>query len=436
MNAKKISIFVFIILVMFFRSKAQDTLTLQQAIEISLKNNYSLSIARNDFEIATNNNNIGNAGMLPKVTISGSQNNNIYDIHQKYQTGETNNLSGAKSNSLNAGIVLDWTIFDGFNMFVSKQKYSELEKMSQVQLKIVVQRTVARVMNLYSSIIQQEKMIQVTLDALKISTERKKIAGEKIKFGSGSQSIYLQAVVDLNADSSKLIQQQAALQTLKSSLNEILARDPSVLYSVTGNLNINNQLIRDSLWIKTEKENPGLLLAEYARNISDISVREYEANWYPKIGVYAGYNFAQSNSEYSTLKSSQTTGPNFGVNASWTIFNGLKNTNNLKNAKIRRENSQLSYDEQILALKTDFYLYFNDYETNLMLIKLESSNVEAARQNVQFAFEKYKLGALSDIDLRTIQLKLIDAEYRLLNAQYKAKIDEIEILAISGGLTL
>ena len=54
---------------------AQETLTIEQAVELALKNNYDIQIAKNDAEIAARNNTVGNAGMLPKVnaTVRDSQ---------------------------------------------------------------------------------------------------------------------------------------------------------------------------------------------------------------------------------------------------------------------------------------------------------------------------------------------------------------------------
>jgi outer membrane protein len=49
--------------------KAQTTplLTLREAVEIALKNNYNIVLAKNNKAIAQNNVTIGNAGFLPSL---------------------------------------------------------------------------------------------------------------------------------------------------------------------------------------------------------------------------------------------------------------------------------------------------------------------------------------------------------------------------------
>jgi outer membrane protein len=57
-----------------------------------------------------------------------------------------------------------------------------------------------------------------------------------------------------------------------------------------------------------------------------------------------------------------------------------------------------------------------------------------AKENVSVAFEKYRLGSISDIDLRETQRKYIDAQYQLILSEFQAKQAEIELKRISGEL--
>ena len=67
-------------------------------------------------------------------------------------------------------------------------------------------------------------------------------------------------------------------------------------------------------------------------------------------------------------------------------------------------------------------------------MKLESVNQAVAKENVDIALEKYKIGSINDIELREIQKKFIEAQYQLLLSEFQAKLAEIELLRISGEL--
>ena len=78
---------------------------------------------------------------------------------------------------------------------------------------------------------------------------------------------------------------------------------------------------------------------------------------------------------------------------------------------------------------------YKDYQANLQLVDLESSNLLLAQENVSIALDQYQLGVINDIDLRAIQLKQVESETNLLIAQFLAKQSEIGLRLISGTLT-
>ena len=70
-----------------FIVSAQPLLTIEDAVSIALKNNYDILVARNDAETAKINNTAGNAGMLPTVAITGSDNYSLSNIDEKLPGG-------------------------------------------------------------------------------------------------------------------------------------------------------------------------------------------------------------------------------------------------------------------------------------------------------------------------------------------------------------
>ena len=86
--------FTLFFIITFFRLYAQENLSLTQAIDIALKNNYSITISKNDVEIATNNNKIGNAGMLPSIDLNGAPSKSINNTRQNNANGLEVNRNG------------------------------------------------------------------------------------------------------------------------------------------------------------------------------------------------------------------------------------------------------------------------------------------------------------------------------------------------------
>ena len=126
-KAMKYNLFFQMILLfaMTFSMQAQEVLTIEQAVKIALENNYEIKISANDLKIDQTNVTVGNAGMLPKVSATVVDNNGIQYISQTRADGNVNSLNNATNNSLNYGVGLGWTIFDGYGMFARFDQLKE-----------------------------------------------------------------------------------------------------------------------------------------------------------------------------------------------------------------------------------------------------------------------------------------------------------------------
>ena len=101
------------------------TYTLKSCLEQGLLNNYSLRIVRNEEQVSKNNATLGNAGYLPTLDLSAGYKGTIDNTETKARaTGETTKDNGVFDQTLDAGINLNWTIFDGFNITAGAQRLS------------------------------------------------------------------------------------------------------------------------------------------------------------------------------------------------------------------------------------------------------------------------------------------------------------------------
>jgi outer membrane protein len=417
-----------------FDIAAQEILTLSDAIRIGLENNYSIIIQKNTAEIAGNNNSIGNAGFLPTVNLTATQNNTVMDTRQETFASGVKEIDGATNRTFNAGMQLTWTLFDGFNMFVSKNMLEILEEMGETDARIAIENTISSIIMNYYGIIQQQKLVQVLKDAAALSLERKKIMEAKIGLGAGSQLQLLQSTVDLNVDSINLIRETASLQQTMADLNRLLARNPEIDFVPTDTITLSSELAYEGLLAKTRGQNNALLIARRNVDLNKLAVKDFQSQRYPVLNLNAGYNYNYLKSETGYLASNRSLGPSFGLSLTYPLFDGFNINREIKNSKVELNTMENYLKDTDLGLHTDLYKIYNDYVTNLRIVGIELINQDVARENVTVAFEKYRLGSINDIELRETQKKFIDAQYQLLLSQFQAKKAEVELLRISGEL--
>ena len=141
MPSKKIIILISLLITASGLS-AQSLLGVDDAVAIALKNNYDVSVARNNASVAKVNNTLGNAGMLPSISVTGSDNYSLNNVYMNLSSGSSITSSSASSNSLNAGAALNWTLFDGTKMFITKNKLTQVEKLGEIQFRDMVMQTI------------------------------------------------------------------------------------------------------------------------------------------------------------------------------------------------------------------------------------------------------------------------------------------------------
>ena len=204
--------------------RAQYEYTLQQCLEEGLQNNYSLRISRNEEQISKNNATLGNAGYLPTVDFTAGYTGDLNSSDSKLRAdGSTASERNVLDHTLDAGIDLNWTIFDGFNISTTYKQLQELERQGATNTRIAIEDFIATLTAEYYNYIQQEIRLKNFRYAVSLSKERLRIVEERYHIGNFSRLDYQQAMVDFNADSAQYMKQQELVHTSRINLNELMA---------------------------------------------------------------------------------------------------------------------------------------------------------------------------------------------------------------------
>lgn len=435
MFLKKLYIPLFIVL-FGLQSQAQEVLTLEDAVKIALENNYEIKIAKNDLKIDETNSTAGNAGMLPTVTASVVNNNSILNTTQTQASGEERTLDNARNLSLTYGVGLDWTVFDGMRMFARREQLKVVQQQGEAELKLAIVTKISDVYTTYYDLVQQQQQLKALDTAIVISNQRLTTAQNRFSIGKASKLEMLNAQVDLNTDTSSRLKQLELYRNAKIKLNEILARDTSLEFKVTDEIEIDNTLAFIDLKSLAEKQNPQLQAQVLAKNSAELQLKQVKAGRYPTVRINSGYNFTRSEASLGFVTQSSGRGFVYGINASVPIFDGFNQSRNEKVAKLQIDTADLVINQQKIMLESQLATAFQSYQTNMELSKVEEKNVEIAKQNLDITLAKFKIGTITPIEYRTAQLNYVEALVRLSNAQFQTKLYEITLKELSGSLKL
>ena len=416
---------------------AQQHYTLKSCLESGLEKNYSIRMVRNEEQISKNNATIANAGYLPTLDLSAGLSGSINDTETEARaTNEKTKTTGVFDKTLNAGLNLNWTLFDGFKIQANYERLKELEQQGETMTRIAIEDFIANLTAEYYNYIQQQIRLKNFRYAMSLSKERLRIVEERYIVGNFSRLDLQQARVDYNADRAQYMKQQESVKTSLIRLNELMANDDmSQDISVNDSIiDLNTLLSFDDLWQSTLNNNASLLKSEQNKKLASLEMKAVKSRNYPYLKVNAGYGYTLNMYEISANSRRDNLGLNFGVTMGFNLFDGNRRRE-IKNARIAVKNAELQQDDMRQALNADLSNLWQAYQNNIEMLKLERENLIAAIENHEIASERYMLGNLSGIEMREAQKSLLDAEERILSAEYDTKMCEISLLQLSGKIT-
>ncbi len=284
---------------------AQKVLNLKDVISTAIENNYNIRISKNLQKISDNNVTPGNAGMLPTVDLNAGYSGTLNNTSQFPADGsETITNNGINNTSLNAGVNLNWTIFNGFGMFVNYQRLKELQQAGELETKLAVENLVVNLTSEYFNFVQQNIRLQNLKSAVKLSKERLRIVEARYNIGSLSKLDLQQARVDFNADSSKLIRQYEVLFASRIKLNRLMAANEieSEISVADTAIVFDALLSKNLLWEQTLAQNVFLQISENEKKLGILELKSAQSKNYPYVKLTAGYGYTQNRYEIASYR--------------------------------------------------------------------------------------------------------------------------------------
>jgi len=413
---------------------AQDLLTVEDAIKIGLEKNYSVLMVKNQQEIAKAQNNFGNAGMSPQVSLNGNLNLANVNSHQEFNTGVIQDRNGAQSNSTGASANVVWTVFDGLKMFAVKKRLNQTEQLSALQLKQQMENTVYEIIAAYYNVVKTNELIKAAKQNLSIYEERKKIANLKFQIGSDSKVDVLLTQSDENKAKSSIIQLELQLLAAKTQLNNLLNKPVDSDFKTTDSITVNYDPNIDELKKSVVSSNSSFLISKQQELITEQTIKEARSANLPFVQLNAAYNFTRSQSQAGIVFLNRQMGLNGGLTAGWLLFNGNKNNRLVKERNLLFLNQKYATEQTHQLIDGVVYNNYKTYLLNKQIVELERQNLIDSKEVLNVSVERYRIGKSNLLETIETQKNLEDAQVRYIEALYAIKIAETALLKANGSL--
>jgi outer membrane protein len=394
---------------------AQSTITLKNAIDITLKNNFDIQIASNNFKINKISNTYGMAGGLPSVNLSASDNQSISRIDQ----------FGSAGNTLSSTVSMGLVLFNGLKIVATKNQLSLLQKQSELLLNNQIQNSIAEVMTKYYDIVRQQEYLKIMKVSLDVSQKKLDIIVEKKNVGMANDGDYLQALIDVNTAKQNFQGQEMVVDQTKTDLLQLMSQKNFYPFEVNDSITIDKSIDLNTV-TNYLNQNPQYLSSEEQVKINEQAIRIISALRYPTLRFTGSYGLSQVHSSPGNI-TNQTSGPTAGLALQIPIFNGNAYKVQKEVAEVNLDNAKLQNESIFNTLNSGAIKTYQSYRSSLDQLDSQKNTIVLSRRLVDLILQKFKLNQATIIDVKTAQSSYESTGYMYVNLNYAGKIAEIEL---------
>lgn len=412
---------------------SQTNLSLGQAVERTLLNNYNIQMLKKDLQIADNSVSYGNAGFLPTLDAAASYRFSAEDDETITAQGNFPSKNNTATNK-GASITMGWTLFDGFAMFARYDKFEELKNQNSIALQLQIETRLQELFTTYYQVNMLEKSIKMMEETLKFSQDRLDFLNASNKYGATTGTEALRAEVDYNTDNSNLMRQKVQRNTATNRLKYIMGEINDAQYNLTSDIEISNLGDYSKLKEMAFERNSSIQQAIITRQISEYDEKIIEAAYYPNVRFNAAYNYGVQESDKGFILGSSTQGYNASISASWNLFDGFRTRIAEQNTEILQEKQDIFIQSIRAMIEMNLMTNYQSYTDLKSILELEEKSLKTANENFERSKSMFKYGTINSLELRQSQVNLLSNEQRIVNLKYEIKNYETMILMLSGQL--
>lgn len=408
-------------------AQVQDSLSLTGAIQIALEKNYDIRLIKGDQQIAALRNRWGTAGRYPTISFSANslnqRNNNEQDDYTQ--------------NTLSGGVALNWVLFNGFTVNISKARLGDLEQLSAGNTAVVVEGTIQSIILGYYRVLLARRQLDVLKSVMKLSEDRYNYEKTKQEIGSSVTFDVLQAQNAYLVDKANYMSQEVAYRSALRDLNYLMGVEAQKTWNLTDKFepdtkayqlgDLEEKMLSDNKTLKNQFLNQSLLEREVALA---------KAGYFPRLSLSSGIDGNHNRRNYDAQGESTSNSWSYygNLTLSYNLYNGGVRHRALQIAKINQDLGQIDVESLKHSLVNQLLNLYEYYNVRNELMTVANEALDAAKLNMQIAGEKFRNGAINSFNYRDVQLIYANAALSQLQAVYNLIESDVSLMRITGGI--
>lgn len=411
-------------------------LTLDDAIEIAVKQNKNVQIARFGIDKASSqvNEALGNA--LPTLNLTAQYIRNI-QLPVIFFPNPNNPAAGVVpfriglDNQYSAGLGLNQILFNSA-VFTGIGASKIYYKAAQQRYNGVVATTIADTKKSFYRAMLAQAYDTISVSTLHNGEENLKTIQALFKEGLVAEFDLIRAQVAVDNIKPQVTESHAQYNNALNALQTQIGADALDSIGVTGAFIEALQAlpVEAEALALAYQNNFDIKALELQVQVQDEFTKVYRSDYYPTLSAFGNFtNQGQSNT-FSNFLSATTS--NVGVALSWNIFNGLKTNAKVEQSKADYESARIQLSQLKDFVKLQMLTVMNNLRSALQRIEAQTSTVQQAQRGYDISRIRYREGTGSLLEMNDAELSLARAKVnrvQSLHDYYAARADYDRLIA-------
>ncbi|MCP4726978.1 MAG: TolC family protein [bacterium] len=185
----------------------------------------------------------------------------------------------------------------------------------------------------------------------------------------------------------------------------------------------NNEQKLTGMFSTARQNNPGLQTISLQKELNRTSIKLARSQFLPQVSLSYNYSWqANDTPDLDGFKSWDAT-----INLTYSLFNGFGDLAQVNKARAELRQAESIEEDYGRNLDVSVFTAYNNLKTALARIRLAEKNLIQAMDNMQLIRNRYNLGLASNIDQIDAQVLETTAEVNLISAKYDLLISGAEL---------
>lgn len=414
---------------LFITCKAEEY-SLQQAVDIALKNNPSIQVSRERITAAQGQLETVRGGLVPQLSASGSvvRLNSLMGMETYYlrvlnssyvPTGDIVPMASIVSdkigNTYTGKISASWPIYTGGKIWQGYQISRLNVKAADQSYDSARTAVTFTAKQAYYDLLLAQSAYAVTKEAVTSIERHVERVTALYQNGMVSRFDLLRAEVQLSNLQPQLIRMQNAVDLSRQAFNMALNRKLESPVTLSDSMEYftveidSASLVSRALDLRPEYRSL-ILRQKMVERAQLISYSSYQ----PTVALFSDYSYSKG----SGFSGSDEWNKNWdvGVSASWPLFDGGSGLGKIKEAKANARQLRLIKQQVEDGLKLEVSAGYLTLKANEKTIFSQQRSVEQAQEALKIARARYESGQATNLDVLDAQLALTQAQTNRIQA--------------------